>query len=577
MGTGSPARRLAAVLAADVAGYTRLMEEDTDGTVLSWQAARSEAIVPTLAQHNGRIVKLTGDGFLAEFAAVQAAVECAVELQRALSSNALKFRIGINLGDILDDGEDIHGEGVNIAARIEALAEPGSICVSAGAYEQVRNRVGYRFADLGEFDVKHVSAPVRVYRILADNVEAQSTMKEEPQLPVKPSIAVLPFDNMSGDPEQTFFVDGIVEDILTTLSKIPKLFVVARNSSFQYRDSSRDLRQVGRELNVRYVVEGSVRKAGNRVRVTAQLIDCADGQHLWADRYDGVLDDVFELQDQLTQEIVTKLEVNTTEGEQVGAWRKRSGSPLVYEAYLKGRNLYGEFGRDTHKLAYRHFQEALKINPSYTPAMALLGYTLVDQARFGWVPDRDHSFEKALEIYERAVKVEPDYGLVHTIACYAYTYLERHDEAVAAAKLAVEHGHNDAGGHHMAAIANINAGNFEVGRDLELQYARLSPLDLEYSLVELGRAQYHLGHYEAARENSRRVTQTKPLWLTAQTLYLASLVRLGLAQEVEEVRKRILHSHSSFSVGRWANALYYRDPAHLNDLVKPLLEAGLPD
>jgi adenylate cyclase len=339
-------KRLSAILAADIAGYTRLMESDSDGTVAAWKAARTETIDPSIAKHSGRIVKHTGDGFLAEFETVQAAVECAVAMQDGLKSSSLKFRMGINLGDIIDDGEDIHGEGVNIAARIEALAEEGGVSLSGGAYEQVRNRLDCRFEDTGEHEVKHVTAPVRVYRILSTQGEFVTNLPvEELQLPDKPSIAVLPFDNMSGDPEQEYFVDGIVEDILTTLSKIPALFVTARNSSFKYKGQSPDLRDVGRDLGVKYVVEGSVRKAGNSVRVTAQLIDTLDGKHVWADKYDGELDDIFELQDRITREIVIRLEVNLTEGEQVSIWRERSGSPLVYETFVKARDHYIRFSR----------------------------------------------------------------------------------------------------------------------------------------------------------------------------------------------------------------------------------------
>ena len=299
-------KRLSAILIADVAGYTRLIEQDTDGTVAAWQAARAEVIDPAIAEHAGRVVKLTGDGFLAEFPTV---LQAAISMQEQFANSPLEFRMGVNLGDIVDDGDDIHGEGVNIAARIEGLAEPGGICISGGVYDQVRNRIEHGFEDMGEHVVKHVSAPVRVYGLqveIAESGPAQMKPSDLP-LPDKPSIAVLPFENMSGDPEQQYFSDGITEDIITDLSKASGLFVIARNSVFTYRGRAVKVQDVSRDLGVRYVLEGSVRKAGNRVRVTAQLIDGSSGGHLWAERYDRDLTDIFEVQDAVTQQIVAAL------------------------------------------------------------------------------------------------------------------------------------------------------------------------------------------------------------------------------------------------------------------------------
>jgi adenylate cyclase len=304
-------RRLAAVLAADVAGYTRLMEQDTDGTVAAWKAARDDVIEPIVADHAGRIVKLTGDGFLVEFPAVQDAVKCAIALQEGLAASTLDFRMGVNLGDIVDDGHDIHGEGVNIAARIEALADAGGISISGSVHEQVRNRIDAAYEDRGEHEVKHVSAPVRVYAIrLVSSDSEKLTEATPPPLPDKPSVAVLPFDNMSGDPEQNYFADGITEDIITEISKIDALFVISRNSTFTYKGKTAKAQDICRDLGVRHVVEGSVRKSGDRVRVTAQLIDGKSGGHIWAERFDRALVDIFAVQDEITEQIVRALEVN---------------------------------------------------------------------------------------------------------------------------------------------------------------------------------------------------------------------------------------------------------------------------
>jgi len=307
----SQTRRLAAILAADVAGYSRLMGADEEGTLTELKAIRRELSDPKIKEHRGRIVKTTGDGLLIEFASVVDAVRCAVEVQREMaernaevpSDRRIEFRMGINLGDIIRDGRDIYGDGVNVAARLEALAEPGGICVSRVVRDQVRDKLGFAFEDMGEQQVKNIARPIRVHRVVLgerpDPFEPAMGESTKPSLalPDKPSIAVLPFQNMSGDPEQEYFADGMVEEIITALSRIRWLFVIARNSSFTYKGRAIDVTQVGRELGVRYVLEGSVRKAGSRVRITAQLIDAANSAHLWADRFDGSLEDVFELQD----------------------------------------------------------------------------------------------------------------------------------------------------------------------------------------------------------------------------------------------------------------------------------------
>jgi adenylate cyclase len=312
-------RRLCVILAADVAGYCRLMGADEDGTLTALTAHRRELIDPAIAEHAGRIVKTTGDGFLAEFASVVDAVRCAIDIQRGMAERnktvtqdrRLAFRIGLNLGDVIVQDGDLYGDGVNVASRLEALAEPGGICLSASAHEQVRDKIAaVRFEDLGEHCVKNIERPVRMYRV-ALGLD-RSVPSAVPALPSWPSIAVLPLDNMSADPEQEHFADGLAEDLITDLSKIAGLLVTARNSTFTYKGRPVSVTQVGRELGVRYVVEGSVRKVENRVRITAQLIDAATGTHVWADRYDRDLTDIFAVQDEITREIVGALTLRLT-------------------------------------------------------------------------------------------------------------------------------------------------------------------------------------------------------------------------------------------------------------------------
>jgi adenylate cyclase len=370
-------RRLSAILAADVASYTRLVEQDTDGTVAAWKAACDDIIDPTISEHSGRIVKLTGDGFLVEFQTVQDAVKCAIAMQDGLAEGSLEFRMGINLGDVIDDGKDIHGEGVNIAARIEALAEPGGICISGGVFDQVRNRLDHHFEDLGEHEVKHVSAPVRVYAIRhRDEPTSVQATKLPLTIPDKPSIVILPFDNLSGDIEQDYFADGMVEDIITGLSRIKWLFVIARNSSFVYKGKSVDVTQVGRELGVRYVLEGSVRKSSNHVRVTGQLIEAESNRHVWADRYDRTLDDIFAIQDELTMSVVAAIEPSLRQAEIERVKRKRPENLDAYDL-------------------------ALRAIPHVYPAM----------------PD---GAAMALPLLERAIEKEPDYALAHGFAAWSH-------------------------------------------------------------------------------------------------------------------------------------------------------------
>ena len=352
-------RKLAAIFAADIAGYSRLMGADEEGTHAAVTELRRELIARQIAEHHGRIVKLTGDGFLAEFASVVDAVRCAVELQRRMAErNAgapadrrIEFRVGINIGDIIVEADDIYGDGVNIAARIEALAEPGGICVSRVVRDQVRDRLEIAFDDMGQQQVKNIARPVRVYKVRGEMaaVEAAPALAQPAlQLPDKPSIAVLPFQNMSGDPEQEYFADGMVEEIITVLSRIRWLFVIARNSSFSYKGQSPDVKRVGRELGVRYVLEGSVRKAGGRVRITAQLIDAQSSAHLWADRFDGSLEDVFELQDQVADSVAGVIEPTLQSAEIRRSAERPTSDVTAYDLYLRALGPRLFLGEECH-------------------------------------------------------------------------------------------------------------------------------------------------------------------------------------------------------------------------------------
>jgi adenylate cyclase len=580
-------RRLVAVFAADVEGYSRLMGADEVGT-LKGLAARRAILDKAIAEHRGRIANTAGDSVLAEFASAVDAVQCAIEAQSVLretnsgidSDKRINFRIGIHVGDVMVRGGDLFGDAVNIAARLQALAEPGGVCVSGTTHEQVKKILPLAFTDLGAQQVRNIEGPIRAYMAgpaANASIAAASNFSKPPPLPDKPSLAVLPFQNMSGDPEQEYFADGIAEDVLTTLSKIQELLVIARNSSFVFKGQTRDIREIGRMLGVRYVLEGSVRKAGNRVRLTAQLIDSQTGGHVWGDRFEGDLDDVFELQDRITQDIAAALEVRLTLGEEARVWRKRAGSPLVYEHFIKGRTLYINFARHTHAQARLEAEHALAINPSYIPALGLLGMIITDQIRFEWESSETSSYEAALEYASRGHVVDPNHYMAYVTTGYVRLFQRRHDEAVAAGEKAVALGPNCADAYHMAGMFLGYAGDFRKSARYEEQAQRLSPLSRKESMVDEARARFHLGDLNAARDIASRVLAEKPNWLTAQSTLAASLWNLGSEDEARLTVKRMLANHPNLTASRWARRLPYRHPTDLEAMLTPLRHAGLPD
>jgi TolB-like protein/Flp pilus assembly protein TadD len=429
-------------------------------------------------------------------------------------------------------------------------------------------RKGFRFVG----SVREAEGPAAT---AADNPEQMP--KPALTLPDKPSIAVLPFANLSSDPEQEYFVDGIAEDVLVTLSKIQELLVIDRNSSFVFKGQVRDIREIGRMLGARYVLEGSVRKAANRVRLTVQLIDSLNGGHMWADRFEGDLDEVFDLQDRITQDIVAALEVRLTLGEEARVWRKRSGSPLVYEHFLRGRTLYNNFARHTHAQARSEFEQALVINPEFIAALLMLGLTLTDQARFGWVKDAANTCEAALECAARAFEVDPDSDAGHVTTGYARLFQRRHDDAIAAGEKAISLCPNGAYQYHMAGMFYGYAGDFRKAAQYEEQAQRLSPLSRNESMVDEARARFHLGELAAARDIASRVLAEKPRWLTAQAVLGAALWNLGSEDEARATVGKMLANHPNLTASRWAQRYPYRYQKDLDALVTPLRLAGMPE
>ena len=414
-----PVRRLAAILAADVAGYSRLMGADEEGTHERLKSHLRDLIEPKIAEHRGRVVKNTGDGFLAEFPSVVDAVRCAVEVQRGMADrNAatpeekqIEFRVGINLGDVIAEGEDIFGDGVNVAARLEGLAEPGGVLVSNTVHDHVRDRLPFLFEDLGEHQVKNIARPVRVYRVrdrIAPAKQAAPPSAQALPLPDKPSIAVLPFANMSGDPEQEYFADGMVEEIITALSRIRWLFVIARNSSFTYKGQAVDVKQVGRELGVRYVLEGSVRKAAGRVRITAQLIEAEIGTHLWADRFDGSLKDVFELQDNVASSVAGVIEPALRAAEIRRSSDRPTNDLTAYDLYLRALSHWSTYDEQRVLHALDLLGQAVERDPHYGPALALAAHCHLLLAVSGSTEDPETERRTSVDLARRALLIGPD-------------------------------------------------------------------------------------------------------------------------------------------------------------------------
>jgi TolB-like protein/class 3 adenylate cyclase len=415
-GPGRVERRLAAILAADVVGYSRLIGADEEGTLGRLKALRAEAIDPKIAGHRGRIVKTTGDGLLVEFVSVVDALRCAAEMQAALAeSNAqlpsdwrIEFRIGINVGDIIVEDGDIFGDGVNVAARLEGLAEPGGICVSARVQEDAAGRLDLAFEDIGEQALKNIARPVRAYRVVMATGSIAMGTSSSPVLPDKPSIAVLPFANMSGDPEQEYFADGMVEEIITALSRIRWLFVIARNSSFTYKGQAVDVKQVGRELGVRYVLEGSVRKAGGRVRITAQLIDAQSGTHLWADRFDGSLENVFDLQDQVAASVAGVIEPTLQAAEIRRAADRPTSDPTAYDLYLRAVPLWASQEKERAIQALDLLAQAIEHDPHYGPALGLAALCHQLLAINDWTSNSETHRREGIDLARRALRCSPD-------------------------------------------------------------------------------------------------------------------------------------------------------------------------
>ncbi len=618
-------RKLTTILSADVVGYSRLMEDNEEATIQTLNIYRN-SISNLIEQHRGRVVDMTGDNLMAEFSSVVDAVKCAVETQKEISernadlqeNRRMLFRIGVNLGDIVEEDDRIYGDGVNIAARLEGLAEGGGICISGTTYDQLKNKLELGYQSLGEHSVKNIAAPVRVYKVLMEpeaagkiigekrktkrwmtvavaaiilvglaggylyieqskQIEAASIKKMAFPLPDKPSIAVLPFDNMSGDPEQEYFSDGMTEEIITALSKVPYLFVIARNSTFSYKGKPVKIRQVAEDLGVRYVLEGSFRRAGDRVRVTAQLIDAIKGHHLWAESYERELKDIFALQDEITKKILWALEVKLTKGEQATTHLKVTEN---LEAYLKALQAIGYLNRiniESNLLARQMAEEAIALDPEYARPYRVLAFSYVNDIIFGTSKSPKTSMERAHESAQKAISLDDSDPCSYEALSFIYLIKRQHDKAIAEAERAIALDPNRADAHYRLGQVLIYAGRpKEATAPLE-KAIRTNPIAPATYFLNLGRAYRDMGSYEEAIAELRKAINRAPDSSICHFELAATYSLAGRSEEAKAEVAEDLKINPKASLLRAEKNLPYRNKADTDRIIDAMRKAGLPE
>ncbi|MBR1213891.1 adenylate/guanylate cyclase domain-containing protein [Bradyrhizobium sp. JYMT SZCCT0180] len=584
-------------MAADVAGYSRLMGVDEEGTLARLKAARKAFIDPALGSHRGRIVKTTGDGMLVEFASAVDAARCAVEIQRAMAAqNAdvpqdvrIEFRIGIHVGDIIIDDNDIFGDGVNIAARLEGIAEPGGVCISDDTYRQIRGKVEIGWDDLGPQTLKNIAEPLRAWRV---QLGGQAAAKQQPgspagrapvlALPDKPSIVVLPFQNMSGDPKQDYFADGMVEEIITALSHFKALFVIARNSSFTYKGRAVDVKQVGRELGVRYVLEGSVRKAATRVRITGQLVDTATGAHLWADRFDGGLGDIFDLQDQVTESVVGAIAPAMEKAEIERARRKPTESLDAYALYLRGLAAFYQFdNRQANEEALRLFNSAIALDPDFASAYGRAAFCYSTAKNNGWISDTANEIAEVTRLAQRAVELGKDDAIALAAGGFALAHFVR-DLEVGAALIdrALTLNSNLAQAWNSGGWVKNFLGEPEWAIERFARAMRLSPFDPFLRAMRGGTAYAHFlqGRYDEAVSWAAMALQDSPDFQPGLRIAAASNAMAGRPEQAHKAMARLRQLNPALRISNLKDALPpFRRAEDLSRLEEGLRQAGLPE
>ena len=577
-------RRLAAILVADVVGYSKLIQLDEASTLTRMKEIWAEIFAPTVEGNRGRIFKTTGDGALAEFASAVNAVECSVALQKALQTkNAetdneppIEFRIGINLGDIIIEGSDVLGDGVNVAARLEAAAPVGGVLISDNVHSQIRGKVGVTFIDAGEINLKNISGSYRVWRWDGEIAHSNATTKARQRL----SIAVLPFTNMSSDPEQEFLADGLSEDVITGLSKIRWFLVIARNSTFTYKGKAVAVKSVAKELGVRYVLEGSVRRAGNRIRVTAQLIDALTDTHVWAENYDRELQDIFDLQDEITRTIVGRVEPEMAAAEREKAISRRTENLDAWECYQRGLWNMWDYSRENHQKALELLSRATELDPKFSTAYGYLCYAYYEGVVMGWPDDPEHDLELGMAAARRALQVDDKDPVGYFAIGRIHMMQGNHDASVAALRRAIELNPSFSQAHHGLGMSLTLAGQLVEAREAEERVERLSPRDpiLWATTVTHALADVLAGDTEAALtwvEKTMQLPRTTGYWPHA--VKAAALVQAGRVDEARDAVQSALEELPKLSISFLANSLPTKQPGGLDPYLDALRVAGLPE
>ena len=585
MGNGNKvSRKLRAILSADVKGYSLLMADDEIHTIQTLKAYRS-LMSDLIQHHSGRVVDNPGDNLLAEFGSAVDAVECAVEVQNKLKKEnskfvedkQLQFRIGINIGDVVQDGDRIYGSGVNIAARIEGLSEPGGICVSRGTYDQVKDKLDLGYDYIGEHEVKNIKEPVRVYKVLLGADAQKPLVEEQLELPDKPSIAVLPFDNMSGDPGQEYFSDGLTEQIINGLCKVSNLFVIGRNSSFAYKGKPITTKQIAKELGVRYILEGSVQRAGDRVRITAQLIDATTDYHMWSGTYDRDLSDIFVLQDEITMKVINAMEVNLTSGEQARLWEGGTTNIQAYDKITGGMEFFNRFNRQDNAQARLFFEQASNLDEFSAVIYALISFTHFFDIFYNWSNSLIESFDAAEKNANKALALNDSFDLPHMLLGFIHLVKKEYDKAIIEAKQAVALNPN--GAYALSALGYITclAGDPEKGIVHINRAIRLNPIPPSRDYHCLGLAYRMSGQYGKAIEILNHSLKIDPEALTPYITLASCYIELKQIENARKAAKKVLEIEPHFSLEYHQNTLPIKDQGVLSKHIDALRKAGLPE
>jgi adenylate cyclase len=619
-------RKLAAILSTDVVGYSRLMEDDEEATIRSINTYR-KSISTLVEQHRGRVVDTTGDNLMAEFSSVVDAVQCAVEIQKEISernadlpeNRRMLFRIGVNLGDIVEEDDKIYGDGVNIAARLESLTEAGGICISRTAYGQVKNKLNLGYEYLGEHSVKNISEPVHVYKVLMDADAAGKVIGEKRQekrrmtlaavialiiglgglagwylyieqtkriapasvekmafpLPDKPSIAVLPFDNLSGDPDQDYFSDGLSEEIITALSKVPRMFVIARNTTFTYKGQAVKVQQVAEELGVRYVLEGSIRKYENKIRITAQLIDATAGHHLWAERYDRDLKDIFALQDEITMKILSELELRLTEGEQALIYRRGTNNLQVYLKFLQAVHYVRNTNPGDNRKARKIIEDIISIEPNYAMAYGLLGETYMMDVWFGTTKSPIDSLRKAASMLEKALYFDKSLGAPYAILGHINVLKRDWEKGISLGYQAIELEPNGANSHYHLGMGLNFADRSEEAIPILKKAIRLNPVASGLYVHHIAIAYRMMEQYDKAVEYGEKAVQRSPNYHFAHLNLAACYLLAGREEEARAEAKEVIRLNPGFSLVKFAKTVPLKNQEELKRFIAALRRSGL--